>query len=67
MDAFELKLKRIRSGLRQYQVAAKVGIAPCHLSEIEAGRREADPELLQRILKVIEKTERAEHGSEQAP
>jgi transcriptional regulator with XRE-family HTH domain len=67
MDAFELKLKRIRSGLRQYQVAAKVGIAPCRLSEIEAGRREADPELLQRILKVIEKTERAEHGSEQAP
>jgi len=67
MDGLELKLRRIESGLRQYEVAARVGIAPCRLSEIETGRREADPELLQRILKVIEKTERVEHGSEQAP
>jgi transcriptional regulator with XRE-family HTH domain len=54
MDALELKLKRIRSGLRQYEVAARVGIAPCRLSEIEAGRREASTDLVARILAVIE-------------
>lgn len=54
MDSLELKLKRIKRGLRQYQVAAKVGIAPCRLSEIEAGRRKPSPELLERILEIIE-------------
>jgi transcriptional regulator with XRE-family HTH domain len=54
MDPFELKLLRIRRGLRQYQVAAKVGIAPCRLSEIETGRREPSPELLERIIRAIE-------------
>jgi transcriptional regulator with XRE-family HTH domain len=57
MDPVELKLLRIRRRLRQYQVAAAVGIAPCRLSEIETGRREPSPELLGRILKVIEEKE----------
>ena len=54
MDPLELKVLRLRHGLRQYQVAAGVGIAPCRLSEIEAGRRQPPPEVLERILKFIE-------------
>ena len=52
-EGVELKIARIRAGLRQYQVAASVGILPNRLSEIEAGRRRPSPELLDRILRVI--------------
>lgn len=53
VEPIELKVKRIKAGLRQYQVAAEVGVAPCRLSEIETGRRQPSPELVQRILEVI--------------
>lgn len=49
----ELKIARLRAGLKQYELAAKVGIAATQLCEIEAGRRELSPELLERILGVI--------------
>ena len=52
-EGVELKIARIRAGLRQYEVAARVGILPNRLSEIEAGRRRPSPELLERILRVI--------------
>jgi transcriptional regulator with XRE-family HTH domain len=52
-EGVELKIARIRAGLRQYQVATSVGILPSRLSEIEAGRRRPSPELLERILRVI--------------
>lgn len=40
-----IKLARIRKGLKQYKVAAKLGIHPTQLSNIEAGRRK--PTLVQ--------------------
>ncbi len=49
----ELKIARLRAGLKQYELAAKVGIAPTQLCEIETGRRELPLELLERILTVI--------------
>ena len=49
----ELKIRRLRIGLKQYELAAKVGIAPTQLCEIETGRRQPSPELLERILQVI--------------
>lgn len=49
----ELKIARLRSGLKQYELAAKVGIAPTQLCEIETGRRELPPKLLDRISRVI--------------
>jgi transcriptional regulator with XRE-family HTH domain len=52
-EGVELKIARIRAGLRQYEVAARVGIFPNRLSEIEAGRRRPSPELLDRILRVV--------------
>jgi transcriptional regulator with XRE-family HTH domain len=53
-EGVEIKIARIRAGLRQYEVATSVGILPNRLSEIEAGRRRPSPELLERILQVIE-------------
>ena len=52
-EGVEIKILRIKAGLRQYEVAASVGILPNRLSEIEAGRRRPSPELLQRILRTI--------------
>ena len=52
-EGVEIKIARIRAGLRQYEVATSVGILPNRLSEIEAGRRRPSPELLERILQVI--------------
>jgi len=52
-EGVEIKIARIRAGLRQYDVATSVGILPNRLSEIESGRRQPSPELLERILSVI--------------
>jgi transcriptional regulator with XRE-family HTH domain len=53
-EGIEIKVARIRAGLRQYEVAASVGILPNRLSEIEAGRRRPSPQLLQRIFEAIQ-------------
>jgi transcriptional regulator with XRE-family HTH domain len=50
----ELKITRLRAGLKQYELAAKVGITQTKLSEIECGRLQPSPELLQRVLEAIE-------------
>ncbi len=55
-----LKIARLRAGLKQYELAAKIGIASTQLCEIETGRREASPDLLERILKVITSNKHAE-------
>lgn len=49
----QLKIMRLRAGLRQYDLAARVGIAPNRLSEIETGRRKPSDELVNRILQAI--------------
>jgi len=53
MKGLKLKILRIEAGLRQYEVAAKVGIPATKLCEIEAGRRKPADDLLKRILQVI--------------
>lgn len=49
----DIKIARIRKGLRQWELASKVGICQNTLSLIEAGRKRARPELLERIWTVI--------------
>ena len=44
ISGLDLKLARIRAGLKQYEVASKVGIGPTQLCEIETGRREPSPQ-----------------------
>lgn len=51
--ALGLKIARLRAGIKQYELAVKVGIAPTQLSEIETGRRQPSPELRKRILQTI--------------
>jgi transcriptional regulator with XRE-family HTH domain len=50
----ELKLLRIAKGVRQYEVAAAVGVSPGILWQIESGRRPVPADLAQRIREVIE-------------
>ena len=59
-NGLEIKITRIRSGLKQYELAAKLGINQARLSEIETGRREATPELAQKIIEVIKEGKKCE-------
>ena len=57
MQGLELKIARIRAGLYQYQVAARVGIPQTTLCKIERGAEIATPDLTERILQAIEELE----------
>jgi len=59
LDAIELKILRMKAGLRQYEVAARLGITQTKLSGIECGRVRPSAELLERILEVLEVEQRA--------
>lgn len=48
-----LKVERVAAGVSSTRVAAAVGISIGHLSHIEAGRRVASPELIERIRTAI--------------
>ena len=52
-DGFNLKLARLKAGIKQYELAAKVGISPVQLCEIERGRREVTTELYEKIIAAI--------------
>jgi transcriptional regulator with XRE-family HTH domain len=41
----ELKIALLQTGLKQYELTAKVAITPTQLSEIETGRRKLPSEL----------------------
>jgi Helix-turn-helix domain len=57
-----LKVERTVAGAELGRIAAAVGISAGHLSHIEAGRRHASPELIERIRTAI----RAIGGGESA-
>ena len=59
IEGLELKIARIRVGLRQYELAARVGITQTKLSEIECGRRRLTPELSQHIMEALEEAQGA--------
>jgi len=63
-EGVEMKVARIRAGLRQYEVAASVGMLPNRLSEIEAGRRRPTPELLERLSRVLKAKAMGRSGSQ---
>lgn len=54
MKGIDIKIARIRSGIRQYDLAAKIGIPPNRLCEMELGRRPIPPELVEKIEKVLD-------------
>lgn len=54
ISGLELKVLRLRAGLRQYELAAQLGITQTKLSKIECGRAQPSTELLQRMLGIIQ-------------
>lgn len=55
MVGVDIKIARIRAGLKQYQVAAQVGVPQTILSAFENGRRAISPDLFRRILQAVDK------------
>lgn len=53
----DLKILRLRTGIRQYEAASLIGIHPSRLSEAESGRRVLPPETMERLLTLLK-----EHG-----
>ena len=53
-DGMQLKLLRVRAGLRQYRVAQELGMPPSTLSDYENGRKPIPPRQGQRILEAID-------------
>ena len=48
-----IKIKRLRARLKQYELAAKLSIALTQLCEIETGRREPSKELLRKLQTIL--------------
>jgi transcriptional regulator with XRE-family HTH domain len=53
MTGLDLKIARVRAGLRQYHVAAAVGMSQSVLSQIENGQRVVSQERLDQIARAI--------------
>lgn len=49
----QLKIMRLKAGIRQYELAARLGIHASKLSEIESGRRTPSPDLIERLLQIV--------------
>ena len=54
MDGLDLKMARLRAGVRGYELARHVGMTETMLSRIETGRRVADPDELARLVAAID-------------
>lgn len=65
MQGLELKIARIRAGLYQYEVAARVGIPQTTLCEIELGKATPTPGLVERITRAVEELGREQDDAGQ--
>ena len=52
-SGLEIKIGRLKARLKQYELAARLGISTTKLCEIETGRRQPSPELVQQIERVL--------------
>jgi transcriptional regulator with XRE-family HTH domain len=53
MTGRELRILRIRAGLRLFELAAKAGMSPSKLSLIECERKPASTEDMRRLLEAL--------------
>ena len=53
MTGLEIKILRIRAGLRQYRVAGALGMSQTVLSQIENGQRVVSQERIEEIARAI--------------
>jgi hypothetical protein len=58
----DLKTMRLRAGIRRYGLAGQLHTSPGRFSEIESGRREPLPGLLQGIPEAVEARQNGETG-----
>lgn len=56
-QGLEVKIARLRVGMKQYELAAKLGIGPPRLSVIESGRCSIPPELAEEIKRVLDEVQ----------
>src|SRR6476661_6140494 len=54
MQGIEVRIARLRAGLKQYELAQRAGIREPELSMIETGRKEPSPEKAARITEALE-------------
>ena len=54
MERLELVIRRLRAGLKQWQVAADMGYTSAWLCKLERGKMPLTPELAQSIAKTID-------------
>ena len=54
MDGLDLKIERIRKGIRQYELAQLAGVRPNELSLYENGRGRLSTEKLARVTTALE-------------
>ena len=65
VKGLDIKIARLKAGFRQYDVAARLGIPPSRLSEIESGRREPSSELLEQLLQILNQGKSGEARGEE--
>ena len=53
MTGLDLKVARLRAGLRQYEVAARLGVSASYLSMVETGREPLRKRLREEVMAVI--------------
>jgi len=53
VDGLEIKIARIRAGVRAYELAQRVGLSESAMSRIETGRKQPSPELAKRITDAL--------------
>ena len=53
MNGIELKICRIKAGIRQYKLAAHLGIPQSTLSEIESGKKLLPEQLRKKLREIL--------------
>jgi len=54
MERFDLVLLRLKAGLKQYELAQLLSVAPTVICDLEKGRRPITPEVEKRIRGAIQ-------------
>lgn len=54
LSGIELKIARLKVGIKQFELAARLGIGPSQLSQIETGRQKPSPELAKQIEEILQ-------------
>ena len=55
MTGIDIKVARIRTGIKQYELAGSLGIPQSTLCEIECEKKPLEPQLLGKILRILSK------------